>query len=615
MDSRQKGTLMDNKSAESISVVELQQYKKKQRKTNSSPEETQNQSRCLICTGKNCCQTVHLRTKLMNTLIGKGKPQEAQAIFNSLTEEGHRPTLITYTTLVAALTRQKRFKSIPSLLSKVEENGMKPDSILFNAMINAFSDSGKADEAMKIYQKMKEYGCFGVAGRPYESMKLLEMMGQEEKVKPNERTYNIVIKAFCTAKKLEEAWGVLHKMVASGLQPDVVTYNTLARAYAQNGETEKAERLILKMQYNKLKPNERTCGIIISGYCKEGNMTDALRFLHKMKELGVHRNPVVFNSLIKGYLDTTDTDGVDEHCGKDSNSIKIGQALTLMEEFGIKPDVVTFSTIMNAWSSAGLMGNCEEIFNDMVKGGIEPDIHTYSILAKGYVRSGQTRKAEELITSMSKYGVQPNVVIFTTIISGWCTEGKMDRAIKLYEKMGISSNLKTYETLIWGYGEAKQPWKAEELLVAMEEKGVSPEMTTMQLVADAWRSVGLFTEANRIINDAQEESELDHNFENDNTPVQSLEMIYKKQKLSASQPNLLQIPEEVVAHPERTTNDNIRSQKIIKRTDIMRNATTSMTFVRTSSYGVQPLIVSRHQIQNHIVRHFLLDCCRLVSIH
>lgn len=182
-------------------------------------------------------------------------------------------------------------------------------------------------------------------------------------------------------------------------------------------------------------------------------------------------------------------------------------ALTLMEEFGVKPDVITFSTIMNAWSSAGLMDKCRAIFNDMVKAGIVPDIHAVGILAKGYVRARDPKKAEAVLAIMEEYGVYPNVVIFTTIISGWCNDGQMQRAVKVYEKMcetGISPNLITFETLMWGYGEAKQPWKAEEFLQIMEEKGVRPGENTVRLVVDAWRSIGLASEANRVLHGVEQ---------------------------------------------------------------------------------------------------------------
>lgn len=166
-----------------------------------------------------------------------------------------------------------------------------------------------------------------------------------------------------------------------------------------------------------------------------------------------------------------------------------------MEGFGVKPDVVTFSTLMNAWSSVGDMKRCEEIYGDMLEGGIDPDIHAFSILAKGYARAGEPEKAEQILNQMRKFGVRPNVVIYTTIISGWCSSGEMKKAMQVYNKMcgivGLSPNLTTYETLIWGYGEAKQPWKAEELLKVMEEKNVVPTRKTMQLVADGWKSIGV----------------------------------------------------------------------------------------------------------------------------
>ncbi|KAI4380024.1 hypothetical protein MLD38_006259 [Melastoma candidum] len=301
------------------------------------------------------------------------------------------------------------------------------------------SESGKVGEAMQVLRKMKDKGCkptistfntlmkgYGIIGKTEESLKLLEIMKDEEGLKPNDRTYNILIQALCNRKNIDEAWSVVRKMATSGMHPDAVTFNTLARAYMLSGEIAKAEGMILEMQNNKVPPNERTCGII-------------------------------------GFLDVTDTGGVEE-------------AITMMQDFGVKPDVAR----------------------------IEPDVHTFSILAKGYARTGESEKAKLVLTSMAKYGVYPNVVIFTTIISGWCSVGEMDQAIRVFEEMcrrGISPNRKTFETLIWGYGESKQPWQAENLLEVMEEKGVVSEMSTIRLLADPWRSIGLVTEAKRVMSD------------------------------------------------------------------------------------------------------------------
>lgn len=262
------------------------------------------------------------------------------------------------------------------------------------------------------------------------------------------------------------------------------------------------------------------------------------------------------------------------------------QVLKLMEDFGVKPDVITFSTIMNAWSSAGFMEKCRQIFDDMVKAGIKPDAHAYSILAKGYVRAQEVEKAEELLTVMIKAGIHPNVVIFTTIMSGWCSSGRMEHAIKVFDKMceySISPNLKTFETLIWGFGEAKLPWKAEEILQIMKEFGVQPEKSTVMLVADAWRSIGLTKEANRMLGGLKTKKK-NHQVRTEEMTFESLEKIYHKKSASAYQPNLLQIPSVV-------TNDQKGSASATRKsTMMMRDGDSSL---EVSSLGAKPMNLSQ----------------------
>lgn len=104
--------------------------------------------------------------------------------------------------------------------------------------------------------------------------------------------------------------------------------------------------------------------------------------------------------------------------------------------------------------------------------------------------------------------------------------------------MWKSPNLKTFETLISGFAEAKKPCKAEEMVQLMEEFNVRPEKSTFLLVSEAWRSVGLTKEANRIMGTFRK-------IQLEMIPVESLEKIYKKEAVNFSF-SRLQIPNVVV---------------------------------------------------------------------
>lgn len=292
-----------------------------------------------------------------------------------------------------------------------------------------------------------------------------------------------------------------------------------------------------------------------------------------------------------------------------------------MKELGVKPDVVTYSHQMNAWSAMGLMARCMEIFDSMREAGVKPDAQVFSILAKGYVRAREPDKAEALLETMGEYGIPPNVVTFTTIISGWCSAANMENATRVFRKMqryGVSPNMKTFDTLIWGYGEVKQPWKAEEMVHMVKEAGMLPKKNSICLVADAWRAVGLLDEAQRVL--ASVGDDLEEPYESDilnGHPIDAFE-INEERNSGVSKATLLQMPSSLTerAQVAGATGSKLVLQDAETTPDNLRIAARSSVSVNsTYKFKTKPPFVCWKQCQmQYGICGQLINSCKIVFL-
>ncbi|KAL3683441.1 hypothetical protein R1sor_001463 [Riccia sorocarpa] len=460
-------------------------------------------ARCSDPENEQPCATVVIRTRMMKDCRDSGDLSKMWTLLRSLKSDGHKPTVHSYSILLSFLVWKGKMQEARKVWETMDEDGVAADAICYNTLLNGWCSAGKLDEAKAVLKEMRTrkfqlttstYNTLikglGLAGRPAEAMKVLEQMTLKDTAEPNRQTYNILINAWAQVKDIEQARRVLQLMRNAGLSPDVVTYNSLAKAYAELERSFEAEQVINEMKDVYIRPNERTYGIVINSYCETGRPEEGLALLDRMRMDGIRCNLPIYNILIKGFAQLYRPDKVDE-------------VLELMGASGVKPDVQSFSLAMNVWSSAGLVEEARAIFERMQRDyELRPDVTAYTILAKGYVRARRPAEAESLLLEMTDQGLRPNVFTFTTVISGWCNVGNMEEAYRVFKSMetcGVRPNSNTVSTLIWGFSESKQPHRAEEVVEDMKARGIEIDRKCLDLVAEAWRSVGLPAEARRVL--------------------------------------------------------------------------------------------------------------------
>lgn len=262
------------------------------------------------------------------------------------------------------------------------------------------------------------------------------------------------------------------------------------------------------LEHQKTLPQGRREGFIIRIimlYGKAGMFKQAVNTFFDMHLYGCRRTVKSFNAALKVLTLSRDLEAIESffreapfECGikLDVYSVNIvikavcemgildrAHLIMLeMEKFGIRPDVVTYTTLISAFykSKQWYIGN--GLWNLMILNGCLPNLATFNVRIQFLVNKGRSWDANKLVGLMHRVGLNPDEVTYNLLIKGFCRAGFLDMAKRIYSHLhdrGIQPNVKIYQTMIHYLCEANDFDLAYTMSKKSMEKNWFPSIDTI----------------------------------------------------------------------------------------------------------------------------------------
>ncbi|KAK7295561.1 hypothetical protein RJT34_18471 [Clitoria ternatea] len=291
-----------------------------------------------------------------------------------------RPNVVTFSTLMDGYAKFNLLEEALSVYTEMERLLICLDRVSYNTLVGVYAKLGWFDEAMRTCQEMENCGIrndvvtynalidgFGKHGEYVHVRNLFDEM-KERKIWPNELTYSTMIKAYTKGKMYAEAMSFYREFRQQGLETDVVFYSTLIDSLSKNGLVESSMQLLDAMTTEGIRPNVVTYNSIIDAFrpreasaqeCGVGSSSQANEYQFEPSSSSSH-DPIM---LIFQQLASSPHREKDKRGRQDNFSIL--QLFQRMHEMQVKPNVVTFSAILNACSHCESLQDASELLEQL----------------------------------------------------------------------------------------------------------------------------------------------------------------------------------------------------------------------------------------------------------
>eukprot|EP00250_Pteridium_aquilinum_P006737 c16589_g1_i1 orf=67-1311(+) len=323
-----------------------------------------------------------------------GQLHEAHHLLQCLERQGYQRSSYTYVCLLQGCIQSNALQEGRLLHSHLIWDGSNANIFLSTTIANMYARCGCIEDSESVFYGMSERNLV---------------------------TWSMMIASYCLHGKFEEALHVFWRMQKDGITPDQVNFVSALKACAGLGCLIEGKKVHELLRNSEIKPNTLVENSVMNMYVKCGSIEDAQQVFDAMEE----HDSGSWSVMIGGYTKV----------GKPEEAMRLFRT---MQSTDIKPDDVTFLSILNACAALGDLMQAKQIHSYIKKSGIHLSMNTWNTLIDMYAKCGSLTDAWELFDDMCEH----DAVTWNAMIAGLTKHGHCEEALKLHGQMVMEGILR-----------------------------------------------------------------------------------------------------------------------------------------------------------------------------
>ena len=337
---------------------------------------------------------------VMSCFYQSGEAEKAMEFLDRMERCGFEPNSVSLTVAVSACSRLlclERGKEIHK--NYVKRRLFESDEYMSSALLDMYGKCGCLEMAREGFEHMPRKSLVawnsmirGFVGKG-DSKSCIDLLSRMiiEGTRPSQTTLTSILMACSRSSNLQHGKFVHCYVIRSFVEADVFMNCSLIDLYFKCGEVKLAETIFAKTQKDVVE----SWNVMISGYVSVGDWLKAIEVYDQMVSVGVKPDAVTFTSVLPA-------------CSQLAVLEKGKRIHLSIRESGLETDELMIGALLDMYSKCGDVKEASRIFESMPK----KDVVSWTVMISAYGSHGQPREALHHFDEMQKLGVKPDSVTF-----------------------------------------------------------------------------------------------------------------------------------------------------------------------------------------------------------